>query len=157
MEILYIPQKGNEHPWMTDFIEAVGDRATVVIYDDTGPIAEQFEGVDYVVELGGKVATHEMIDAAAAAGITFWQIQGTGMDHVDIPYFEKKGIQIANTPGQFSSIALAEHAIYFTRISDLELRLEHGTPCLLPNATTLPRKAGHDGIEGYSWPVLVVR
>ena len=70
MEILYIPQKGNEHPWMTDFIEAVGDRATVVIYDDTGPIAEQFEGVDYVVELGGKVATHEMIDAAAAAGIT---------------------------------------------------------------------------------------
>ena len=157
MEILYIPQKGNEHPWMTDFIEAVGDRATVVIYDDTGPIAEQFEGVDYVVELGGKVATHEMIDAAAAAGITFWQIQGTGMDHVDIPYFEKKGIQIANTPGQFSSIALAEHAIYFTRISDLELRLEHGTPSLLLKAMTLPRKAGHDGIEGYSWPVLVVR
>ena len=113
MRILYVPQKGNEHPWMDDFLEAVGDRATVVIFDDTRPVAEQFEGVDYVAELGGKVATHEMIDAAAAAGITFWQIQGTGMDHVDIPYFEKKGIQIANTPGQFSSIALAEHAIYF--------------------------------------------
>ena len=65
MEILYIPQRGNEHPWMDDFIEAVGERATVVIYDDTGPIAEQFEGVDYVVELGGKVATHEMIDVVA--------------------------------------------------------------------------------------------
>ena len=44
-----------------------------------------------------------------------------------------------------------------TRISDLELRLEHGTPSLLLKARTLPRKAGHDGIEGYSWPVLVVR
>ena len=43
------------------------------------------------------------------------------------------------------------------RISDLELRLEHGTPSLLLKARTLPRKAGHDGIEGYSWPVLVVR
>ena len=113
MKILYIPQRGNKHPWMSDFIEAVGDRATVVIYDHTRPAAEQFEGIDYVVELGGKLATHEMIDAAAAAGISFWQIQGTGMDHVDIPYFEKKGVRIANTPGQFSSIALAEHAIYF--------------------------------------------
>ena len=42
-------------------------------------------------------------------------------------------------------------------ISDLELRLEHGTPSLLLNATTLPRKAGHDGIERFPWPVLVVR
>ncbi len=46
--------------------------------------------------------------------------------------------------------------VYF-RISVLELRLEHGTPSLLLNATTLPRKAGHDGIEGFPWPVLVVR
>ena len=43
------------------------------------------------------------------------------------------------------------------RISDLELRLEHGAPSLLLKATTLPRKAGHDGIEGFPWPVLVVR
>ena len=43
------------------------------------------------------------------------------------------------------------------RISDLELRLEHGTPSLLLKATTLPCKAGHDGIEGFPWPVLVVR
>ena len=47
--------------------------------------------------------------------------------------------------------------IQTARISDLELRLEHGTPSLLLKAMTLPRKAGHDGIEGYSWPVLVVR
>ena len=47
--------------------------------------------------------------------------------------------------------------LVLTRISDLELRLEHGTPSLLLKARTLPRKAGHDGIKGYSWPVLVVR
>lgn len=113
MKILYLPQIGIEQLWMEDFLEAVGDKATVEIFDHTKPVAKQFQHVDYVVELGGKVATHEMIDAAAASGITFWQIQGTGMDHVDIPYFEKKGIRIANTPGQFSSVALAEHAIYF--------------------------------------------
>ena len=33
------------------------------------------------------------------------------------------------------------------RISNLELRLQHGTRSLLLNATTLPRKAGHDGIR----------
>ena len=44
-----------------------------------------------------------------------------------------------------------------TRISDLELRLQHVTPSLLLHATTLPRQAGHDGIEGFPWPVLVLR
>ena len=43
------------------------------------------------------------------------------------------------------------------RISNLELLREHGTPSLHVNATTLPRKAGHDGIEGFPWPVLVVQ
>ena len=43
------------------------------------------------------------------------------------------------------------------RISDLELRLQHVTPSRLLKATTLPRKAGHDGIERFPWPVLVVR
>ena len=44
-----------------------------------------------------------------------------------------------------------------TRIANLELRLQHVTPSLLLNATTLARQAGHDGIEGFPWPVLVVR
>ena len=42
------------------------------------------------------------------------------------------------------SIASRMPGSVLTRISDLELRLEHGTPSLLLNATTLPRKAGHD-------------
>ena len=112
MKIFFLPQKGNEEPWMSDFIAAVGGRCPVVIYDETKPLAPQFEGVEYVVELGGKVATHEIIDTARAAGVRFWQIMGTGMDHVDILYFEQQGIPLSNTPGQFSSLALAEHAIY---------------------------------------------
>ena len=48
-------------------------------------------------------------------------------------------------------------SVFLPRISDLELRLEHGTPSLLLNAATLPHKAGHDGIERFPWPVLVVR
>ena len=42
---------------------------------------------------------------------------------------------------------IATLANYETRISNLELRLQHGTRSLLLNATTLPRKAGHDGIR----------
>ena len=112
MKIFYLPQKGNEDPWTSDFIAAVGDRCPVVVYDETKPLAPQLGGVEYVVELGGKVATHEIIDAAKDAGVRFWQIMGTGMDHVDIRYFDQKRIPVSNTPGQFSAVALAEHAIY---------------------------------------------
>ena len=80
-----------------------------------------------------------------SVSLGFWKTApfGTllnGSDITAIPY------------GGVSTIATT-----LARISDLELRLEDGTPSLLLKARTLPRKAGHDGIEGYSWPVLVVR
>jgi phosphoglycerate dehydrogenase-like enzyme len=34
------------------------------------------------------------------------------LDHVDVAYFAEVGMPLANTPGQFSSIALAEHALF---------------------------------------------
>jgi phosphoglycerate dehydrogenase-like enzyme len=44
--------------------------------------------------------------------VKLWQVLGTGLDHTDVAYILKKGIPLANTPGQFSSVALAEHALF---------------------------------------------
>ncbi len=82
------------------------------LYDPDQPLETQFDGVEVVVELGGNLATHEMIDAGAQAGVKLWQISGAGLDQVHVGYFEKVGIPLANTPGPYSGAALAEHALF---------------------------------------------
>jgi len=113
MKVLYIPQPGIMHPWYDDFADVVGDEHEIVMFDFDAPVADQFNDIGVVVELGGKMNTHEMVDAAVAAGVKLWQVEGTGLDHVDLEYFLDNGMPFANTPGQFSSIALAEHALFF--------------------------------------------
>jgi phosphoglycerate dehydrogenase-like enzyme len=65
-----------------------------------------------VVDQGGH-ATREMIDAGAQARVQLWQVLGTGLDHTEVDYILSRGIRLANTPGQFSAVALAEHALMF--------------------------------------------
>ena len=101
----------NTHPWDDDVIQAVGDRHDLSIFDDTQPLAAQFEGVEAVIDHGGSVGTPPMMDAAVDARL--WQILGTGFDHFDLDYIRKLGIPVANCPGQFSGIALAETAMMF--------------------------------------------
>ena len=113
MKVLYIPQPGIMHPWYDDFAAAVGDDHEIIMFDFERSPVEQFQDIGVVVELGGKIGTHELVDAALAAGVKLWQIMGTGLDHVDVQYFLENGLPLANTPGQFSSVALAEHAIFF--------------------------------------------
>jgi phosphoglycerate dehydrogenase-like enzyme len=52
-----------------------------------------------------------MIDVGAAAGVRLWQVLGTGLDHTEVAHIHSRGIALANTPGQFSAVALAEHAL----------------------------------------------
>ncbi len=113
MKVLYIPQPDTLHPWYDDFITAVDDEHEIAMFDFEKPAAAQFRDIGVVVELGGNTGTHELVDAALTAGVKLWQIMGTGLDHVDVRYFLEKGLPLANTPGQFSSVALAEHALFF--------------------------------------------
>jgi phosphoglycerate dehydrogenase-like enzyme len=53
-----------------------------------------------------------MIDIAVASGVKLWQVIGTGLNHIDVNYLVERGVPIANTPGIFSGIALAEHALF---------------------------------------------
>ena len=113
MRVLFIPQPGILHPWYDDFAAAVSGDHQIVMFDFEKPPAAQFRDVGVVVELGGKMGTHELVDVALAADVKLWQIMGTGLDHVDVRYFLEKGLPMANTPGQFCSVALAEHALFF--------------------------------------------
>ena len=53
-----------------------------------------------------------MADAAAGV-VRLWQILGTGFDHFDLDYWRSKNLPVANCPGIFSAVALAECAMMF--------------------------------------------
>jgi phosphoglycerate dehydrogenase-like enzyme len=111
-EVLYIVQQGNVEPWLTDFEAAAEGRVDYAVLDPERPLEPQLAGIAVVVDQGGH-ATQEMIAAGAAAGVKLWQVLGTGLDHFELDYLRSKRIPLANTPGQFSAVALAEHALFF--------------------------------------------
>ena len=109
MRVLFLPFNPVMHYWYDGFVEAIGGRYPIEMYDPDKPLGPQFEGIGAVVACAG--CTREMIDAALAAGVKLWQVLSVGVDHWDIPYFLEKGMPFANTPGPFSAVALAEHAL----------------------------------------------
>ena len=112
MKVLFLGTSNLLHPWYDDVLEVAAGRWPIPLFDRSQPVAPQFEGLDVVIDQGGNHGTHELIDAACEVGVKLWQVLGTGLDHTDVAYILKKGIPLANTPGQFSSIALAEHALF---------------------------------------------
>ena len=111
MKVLFLGQAGNLDPWFADVVEAIGETHTVALYDPRRSLSDQLDGVEVVVDQGGSVGTRETVQAARAAGVKLWQILGTGLDHVDVAFILDSGLAMANTPGPFSSVALAEHAL----------------------------------------------
>ena len=99
-------------PARDDIVAAIGDRHNLRILDYDQPIAPQFDGVDVVIDHGGSAGTREMADAAAGR-VRLWQILGTGFDHFDLKYWQSKNLAVANCPGIFSAVALAECAMMF--------------------------------------------
>ena len=110
-KVLLLPLEKLQSPWCDDVIEAIGDRHDIRLLDKTKPLAPQFAHVDVVIDHGGSVGTRAMMDAATSAKL--WQILGTGFDHFDLDHIRRKGIAVANCPGQFCSTALAETAMMF--------------------------------------------
>ncbi len=113
LSLLYVPSGSTPKalkPWGEDLIAAIGNRHDLRIFDYDQPLAPQFKGVDVVIDLGGH-ARREMLDATDCCRL--WQIMGTGIDAFDLDYWRSKKMPVANTPGQFSAVALAECAIMF--------------------------------------------
>ena len=115
LNILLLPHPLREsmfRPWGEDVMAAIGDRHRLRVYDSSQDLARQFEGVDVVIDQSGSAGTREMADLAAG-GCRLWQVLGTGVDAFDLDYWRSKGIPVANTPGPFSGVALAECAMMF--------------------------------------------
>ncbi|MDP6114686.1 MAG: NAD(P)-dependent oxidoreductase [Planctomycetota bacterium] len=111
LKVLFLTLETFEPVWQKEVFAAVSDQHDLVVFGSTAPIAEQFAGVEAVVDVGGSVGTREMYDAATDARL--WQILGTGLDHIDLDYLKTKGFVSAHCPGQFSSVALAETAMMY--------------------------------------------
>jgi D-3-phosphoglycerate dehydrogenase len=110
-KVLFLPQNGVDPVWQEEVVAAVSARHDLAIYDGSKPMEPQFQGVEAVIDTGGSVGTRAMYDAARDARL--WQILGTGLDHVDVAYMKTRGFVVANCPGQFSSVGLAECAMMF--------------------------------------------
>ncbi len=107
LNVLFFPPPfDDKEPWQQDVIDAVGPRHNLVFYDPEAPLASQFDKAAVVIDYGGRSATNEMADQAAS--VRLWQILGAGFDRLDLDYWRKKKIPLANCPGPFSAVALAE-------------------------------------------------
>src|SRR5258708_27313820 len=109
LKVLWLPEKHLNPMWQTQMLATVGQAHDLATYDDSQDLAAQFTGVEVVLDSGGSVGTHAMMDAATDCRL--WQIIGTGLDHVDLGYIQSKGMMAANCPGASSGVALAECAL----------------------------------------------
>ena len=115
LTVLFLPHPTGPEmtkPWRDDLEAAIGDRHDLRIFDASQALAPQFNGVDVVLDLGGSMGTRAMADVAAGQ-VRLWQILGTGLDHFDLNYWRARDIAVANCPGQFSGVALAECAMMY--------------------------------------------
>ena len=124
MKIVFIGFADLVHPWFDDFQAAIAGHHEIELFDKSLPLQPQFADTQVVVDQGGW-GTREMIDAAVSSGVKLWQVIGTGLNHLDVEYILKVGIPLANTPGIFSGIALAEHAIFLMLCFAKNLRLSN--------------------------------
>jgi phosphoglycerate dehydrogenase-like enzyme len=110
-------------------LDAVGPRHDLVVFDADAPLPAQFQSADVVIDSGGSVGTRAMLDASPR--VRLWQIMGSGFEHFDLPYWQARGVPVANCPGAATASALAERAMLFTlmlahRYREAEANLHRG-------------------------------
>jgi D-3-phosphoglycerate dehydrogenase len=150
VKVLYIANPGSEEPWLGDFTSALAGQCELVVFDRTAVVEPQFRDVRVVVDQGGR-GTRELIDAAGVAGVVLWQVLGTGVDRFDVEYALARGIRLANTPGPFSAVALAEHALLLMlslakNLHESERRVRDGRMYSLLNDELAGRRLGVIGL-----------
>jgi len=107
LRILYLGDP--KQPRYHELARALRKEWKVRVYNPEIPLSKQAADVEVIVDNGFIKVTREVVDAAK--NVRFIQRYGTGLDHADVGYILSRGILLANTPGQFSAVALAEHAL----------------------------------------------
>lgn len=110
MKVLYLARPGDVSPWYQDFVTALGDEFEVVRWAPGQPFASQVQDALAIADEGAPLEPG-MVPQAREAGVKLWQLILEGYDHLDLGLFRANGIPVANTPGQFSGRAVAEHAL----------------------------------------------
>ncbi len=110
MKGLYMTKPGNVSPWYEEFVAALGGDFEVVTWAPDRPFDAQVKDALAVVDVGASLEP-SMVPEAGQAGVRLWQMLSAGYDQLDLDLFRANGIPVANTPGQFSARALAEHAL----------------------------------------------
>jgi D-3-phosphoglycerate dehydrogenase / 2-oxoglutarate reductase len=101
-------------PWGEDVVKPLGDRHEFHAIDHRQPLVPELRDAHVVVDHGGHSDDHMRRLADELQGtLRLWQILGTGIDKFDMDFWRARKIPVANTPGQFSSVALAECAMMF--------------------------------------------
>lgn len=120
MNILYIGKPPTsrytaaaKQVWLDAFDIALDGRYTYTLFDWEQPHAQQFDGVDTVVDTAVNEGDDSLIDIASAAGVKLWQATSVGVDHINVARFHELNLPLAHSPGSSSSIPLAEHALMF--------------------------------------------
>jgi phosphoglycerate dehydrogenase-like enzyme len=112
LKVLFLPTLVElKEPWERDVVQTIGPKHDLTFYKYDEPVAPQFQGVDVVVDFAGDRVTREMADAASS--VKLWHLLLTGYDHFDVKYWNAKNIPVANCPGVFAGLAMAECAIMF--------------------------------------------
>jgi phosphoglycerate dehydrogenase-like enzyme len=110
MKVLYVGRPGDVTPGYHDFVAALGAGFQVVRWVPGQPFAGQIQDTLAVAD-EGIAPQPGMVPQAREAGVKLWQLLLEGYDQLDLDLFKANGIPVANTPGQFSGRALAEHAL----------------------------------------------
>ncbi len=113
LNVLFLPLTDLFERWGDDVVASLSGHHNLRIADYDQPLAPQFEDIDVVIDHGGSVGTRGMADLAAAGRVKLWQNLGTGFEHFDLDYWKSKGLPVANCPGEFSAVALADCAMMF--------------------------------------------
>jgi D-3-phosphoglycerate dehydrogenase len=113
LQVLFLPPGPSQiKPWFNDVVASLQGRHALKIFDQKRDVLDQFDGVEAVIDFGGKLGTPAMADVASGR-VRLWQILGTGFDHFDIPYWKSRGIPVANCPGYLSAPPLGDCALMF--------------------------------------------
>lgn len=127
-----------DNPYSRECLKELRTELDFEELDPNGDLKEQFQGVEMVIDIGGR-ATREMIDAAVDT--TFWQIIATGLDKCEVQYIFSKNAALANTPGFTSALGLSECAMMYilmlTRRYHEARDNFHGGTFFEPNGKTL--------------------
>jgi phosphoglycerate dehydrogenase-like enzyme len=108
---MYIGEPESDIRWEEAAMSTITPHHDLRTLEMDKPFAEQFGGIDAIVQLGAQPFPDGLLEAAR--GVKLWQLQSVGYDKVDVEGAKALGVPLCNCPGSTSAAGLAQSAIMF--------------------------------------------